>query len=89
MLKILVKDPNISRQGRHPVPKEGRGVSSYGSINTLLGIQRSRRDELESIGYILLKFLRGTDLPWNQKKIGLLDFFSCSNYILAMTYQLR
>ena len=67
------------------MPMEGRGVSSFSSINVLLGIQRSRRDEMESIGYILLKFLRGTDLPWNQRKMGLLDFFAFSHDILAKT----
>ena len=85
MLKKIFKDPNISRQ------RESRGVSVYGSINVMLGIQKSRRDEMEQIGYILLKFLRG-NLPWEarkNKKIGLVDFFAYSQGILAITYQLR
>ena len=85
MLKNIFKDPNISRE------RESRGVSSFNSINVMLGIQKSRRDEMEQIGYMLLKFLRG-NLPWparTDKKIGLLDFFAYSQGILAITYQLR
>ena len=84
MLKKIFRDPNISRE------RESRGVSVYGSINGMLGIQKSRRDEMEQIGYILIKFLRG-NLPWparNDKIFGLLDLFAYSQGILAITYQL-
>ena len=68
MLKKIFRDPNISRQ------RESRGVSVYGSNSVMLGSQKSRKDEMESIGYILIYFLRG-DLPWHHRRIGVFDFF--------------
>lgn len=65
----LAKKYRDSRTSNHIPFKQddihGVGTSLFAAINTHLGIESSRRDDLESLAYMLIYFLRGT-LPWRR-----------------------
>ena len=69
-LSEFYRNPN---NGEHIKQEEGikpNGTTRYTSANHSLGTTASRRDDLESVAYILLHFLNHGHVPWQCHKTG-------------------
>jgi len=106
--QVYIIDFGLSKRYRDPRTHEHiscikhnslTGTARYASVRAHLGWEQSRRDDLESLGYVLMYFNRGS-LPWKglkgktkkekynkiaEKKMRTSEHELCKNYPLEFT----
>ncbi|KAH9012867.1 kinase-like protein [Lactarius pseudohatsudake] len=82
---VYLIDFGLSKEYRDPytnkhIPPDTNlgltGTATFASINSHLGLELERRDDMESLAYILIYFLRG-HLPWQGLPHGSQDIVEC------------
>eukprot|EP00443_Scrippsiella_acuminata_P038651 CAMPEP_0115267430 /NCGR_PEP_ID=MMETSP0270-20121206/51987_1 /TAXON_ID=71861 /ORGANISM="Scrippsiella trochoidea, Strain CCMP3099" /LENGTH=348 /DNA_ID=CAMNT_0002683573 /DNA_START=43 /DNA_END=1086 /DNA_ORIENTATION=+ len=93
MTTVKLIDFGLAGSWQHPVTKQhisyGKtvgwtGTVPYLSLNAHCRVQQTRRDDLESLGYVLLRFLQGS-LPWLGLKAE--DFKATQRLVMFTKYK--
>ena len=78
-------DPDNKKHVPFAQKRSLKGTVRYSSVNTHLGIEQSRRDDMQSLGYILLYMVLGK-LPW-QNLMKDRDKKEAYHYIMVLKMQ--